>query len=125
MVSFQRRNSPSISRQARSGSLLGESSTAGTGHNLPDAETWPCRTAELLKAQFAGRDIEFINAAAGGYTTFESDGRLWSRLRFFRPDIVVVYHGWNDMYYFNPTDLDAITRWRVLDDGTWSLVRRD
>jgi hypothetical protein len=29
------------------------------------------------------------------------------------------------MYYFNPTDLDAITRWRVLDDGTWSLVRRD
>lgn len=65
------------------------------------------------------RQIEFINAALGGYTTFESYGRLWSRLRFYSPDIVVVYHGWNEMYYFRR--VDKIANWRTLPDGSWGL----
>lgn len=80
--------------------FLGESSTAGTGHNLADTNTWPWKVVEKLKAE-TGLKIDFINAALGGYSSFESYGKLWSRLRFFLPDIVIVYHGWNDMYYFN------------------------
>src|SRR5215471_11080551 len=91
--------------------FLGESSTAGTGILLPDSLTWPWQVAELLRQRPGRRSrIEFINAAIGGFTTFESYGRLWSRLRFYSPDIIVVYHGWNEMYYFN--SVDKLADWR-------------
>ncbi len=80
--------------------FLGGSSTAGTGHNLPDDNTWPWETVKKIKSE-TKHNLDFINAALGGYSTFESYGRLWSTLRFYKPDIVIVYHGWNDMYYFN------------------------
>ncbi|HWN45348.1 MAG TPA: SGNH/GDSL hydrolase family protein [Thermoanaerobaculia bacterium] len=98
--------------------FLGESSTAGMGVNLKDADTWPWKTVERIR-QKTGRKVDFINGAAGGYTTFESYGRFWSRLRFFDPDIVVVSHGWNELYYFD--DPDSILSWRTLPDGSWSL----
>jgi GDSL-like lipase/acylhydrolase family protein len=100
--------------------FLGESSTAGTGTLLPDSVTWPWQVAENLRRR-PGRTekIEFINAALGGYSTFESMGRLWSRVRFFSPDIVVLYHGWNEMYYFK--QVDRIADWRTLPDGSWGL----
>lgn len=100
--------------------FLGGSSTAGTGQNLADEDTWPWQAAELLKNKSRYR-IEFINAALGGYTTFESYGRLWSRLRFFSPDVIVLYHGWNEMYYFD--DFENITNRRTLPDGSWSLKK--
>jgi hypothetical protein len=100
--------------------FLGESSTAGTGTLLPDSLTWPWQVTEMLR-HHPGRTsrIEFINAALGGFTTFESFGRLWSRVRFFSPDIVMVYHGWNEMYYFNR--VDQLATWRTLPDGSWGL----
>lgn len=98
--------------------FLGGSSTAGTGHNLADEDTWPWQATDILN-KTTGHRVEFINAALGGYTTFESFGRLWSRIRFFSPDIIVVYHGWNEMYYFD--DVDNITTRRTLPDGSWSL----
>jgi lysophospholipase L1-like esterase len=100
--------------------FLGESSTAGTGTLLPDSITWPWQVAENLRHRPGRTDrIEFLNASLGGYSTFESMGRLWSRVRFYSPDIVVVYHGWNDMYYFNA--VDRIANWHTLPDGSWGL----
>ena len=101
--------------------FLGGSSTAGTGNSLPDEATWPWRVTEILRRRFPAERIEFLNGALGGYTSFESYGRLWSRIRFFSPDIIVVYHGWNEMYYFNRDD--DIARWRMLPDGDWSFDR--
>ncbi|MGV3587609.1 MAG: SGNH/GDSL hydrolase family protein [Adhaeribacter sp.] len=107
--------------------FLGESSTAGTGKNLADAETWPYKTIQLLKAKLPGINIEFINAAVGGYTSFESYGRLWSRVRFFQPDIILVNHGWNDMYYFDDNknmlllNTDAAGDWN-LDKPQYKLA---
>ena len=98
--------------------FLGESSTAGTGVNLKDSDTWPWKTVEMIRKKTDAK-VDFINAAAGGYTTFESYGRLWSRLRHFDPDIVVVTHGWNEMYYFDK--VDEILSWRTLPDGSWSF----
>ena len=100
--------------------FLGGSSTAGTGRNLADAETWPWLTVELVRKQVP-QQVDFINAAVGGYSSFESYGRLWSRIRHFAPDIVVVYHGWNEMYYFNKAD--DILSWRTLPDGSWSIAQ--
>jgi len=97
--------------------FLGGSSTAC--NELPDEETWPWRTVERLRAALPGRRIELLNAALGGFTSFESFGRLWSRVRFFRPDFVVVYHGWNELYYFR--DASSAARWRVREDGSWGF----
>jgi lysophospholipase L1-like esterase len=99
--------------------FLGGSSTAGTGFNLPDEDTWPWKVADIIGRDLNGKKLEFINAALSGYTTFESFGRLWSRVRFFSPDIVVVYHGWNEMYYFN--EGLKIASWRTLPDGSWGF----
>ncbi len=100
--------------------FLGESSTAGTGTLLPDSITWPWQVAENLRHRQGRSDsIEFLNAALGGYSTFESMGRLWSRVRFYSPDIAVVYHGWNEMYYFKA--VDRIANWHTLPDGSWGL----
>ncbi len=98
--------------------FLGGSSTAGTGRNLRDEDTWPWQTIAMLR-QKVDADIDFINGALGGYTSFESYGRLWSRIRHFSPDIVVLYHGWNEMAYFD--EVDNIVSWRTLSDGSWSL----
>ncbi len=98
--------------------FLGGSSTAGTGFNLPDKDTWPWRTMEMLKTLAPG-NYEFINAAVGGYSSFESYGRLWSRIRHYSPDIVVVCHGWNEMYYFDKAE--NIISWRTRPDGSWSI----
>lgn len=99
--------------------FLGGSSTAGTGVNLPDEATWPWQTAVLLQERFPEYNIEFINGALGGYTSFESYGRLWSRIRFFSPDVVVVNHGWNEMYYFDR--IDNMPAWRTSPDGNWDF----
>ena len=103
--------------------FLGGSSTAGTGHRLTDEQTWPWRTADLLREKFPERRIEFLNGALGGFTTFESYGRLWSRIRFYSPDVVLVNHAWNEMYYFSRAD--DIHRHRVLRDGGWNFDSPD
>jgi lysophospholipase L1-like esterase len=105
--------------------FLGGSSTAGTGNDLADGDTWPWHVAEELKAAMPeGQQLEFINAALGGYCTFETFGRLWSRLRAYEPDVIVMYHGWNEMYYFDLTDPERFVEWKTLPDGSWSLDRK-
>jgi hypothetical protein len=117
-------STPEISVDKAEGTVrivfLGGSSTAGTGHNLADADTWPWQTVAMTRGRVRLR-LDFINAAIGGYSSFESYGRLWSRLRHFAPDIVVVYHGWNEMYYFNQAD--DILSWRTQPDGSWSIAQ--
>ncbi|MFH1812403.1 MAG: SGNH/GDSL hydrolase family protein [Pseudomonadota bacterium] len=100
--------------------FLGGSSTAGPG--LADDQTWPWQTIEALRRNPEIPAIDFINAALGGYTSFESIGRLWSRLRFFSPDVIVVYHGWNEFYYFETAALDNIHKWRMDSEGGWSIT---
>jgi len=106
--------------------FLGGSSTAGQGGDeadLADKDTWPWHVAEALRAAHPGQPIEFMNAALGGYSTFESMGRLWARVRFYKPDVVVLNHGWNELYYWKAKHMDEPTNWRRLDDGGWSLNR--
>lgn len=91
--------------------FLGGSSTAGSVGLKSNNDTWPWKTIEVLKNKY-NLKVDFINAAQGGYSTFESYGKLWSRLRFLDPDIIVMYHGWNDMYYFNDTYADNPLEWR-------------
>ena len=88
---------------------LGESSTVGNGN--VDEQTYPRILERLLQEKFPGQKISVINGAAGGYSTRESLGYLQARLIYYRPDIVIVMHGWNDMYYFTKTD-EELSQWR-------------
>lgn len=102
--------------------FLGESSTAGTDPNISDKYTWPKLVADKVQEKIPNKKIEYINGALPGYTSFESYGRLWSRIRYFSPDIIVVYHGWNEMYYFN--EVDKLINRRTLSDGSWSFEKK-
>jgi len=125
-------STPSLSVIKPPGTLrvvfLGGSSTAGTGPmsgaTFADEETWPWQVISRVRDAFPERQIEFINAALPGYSSFESYGRLWSRVRFFSPDVIVVYHGWNEMYYFTRSREEIIS-WRTFSDGSWGLEHTD
>jgi lysophospholipase L1-like esterase len=88
---------------------LGGSSTVGNG-NI-DQETYPMQLQRMLRNKYPNKIITVINAAAGGYTTIESLGYLNSRLRYYQPDIIIVMHAWNDMYYATKSD-EEISKWR-------------
>jgi hypothetical protein len=84
-------STPEIELKKQAGTLrivfLGGSSTAGTGWNLADKGTWPWITISKLQNRHAHIRFDFINGSLGGYSSFESYGRLWSRLIHFSPDI--------------------------------------
>ncbi|MBW2998904.1 hypothetical protein KY321_05170 [Candidatus Woesearchaeota archaeon] len=63
--------------------FLGGSLTASMGVNLDDNETWSWKTVEALKNLRINIKFDFINTAQGAYTSFDSYGRLWSRISFF------------------------------------------
>ena len=46
-----------------------------------------------------GKHVEFINAGVDGYTSAQEYLYLVSDLLRFKPDLVVVYDGWNDLVY--------------------------
>jgi len=101
--------------------FLGGSSTAGTGMLLADEDTWPFRAWLHLKKKFPSRNVEMINAAVNGYTSFESYARLWSEVALFEPDIVVCYHGWNEMYYFDDCSPERLFRRKWDREADWSF----
>ncbi len=76
--------------------FLGDSTTfcAEVSNN---SVVWPSLVAQLLNAKF-GRDyFDYINAAVPGYTLKASQARLAADVAPLQPDIVVIYHGSNDL----------------------------
>lgn len=66
----------------------------------PEGRDWPHRIqARLRRAVAPG--IEVINAGIGGHASFDSFGRFLAEGHTFQPDIVLLYHGWNDIKTFH------------------------
>jgi len=65
--------------------------------NVPDNETW-CQILEdrLNRKQSPNLKFEVINAGVPGYTTAESMVNLSLRIIDLNPDVVIVYHSYND-----------------------------
>ena len=101
--------------------FFGGSSTAGTGVNLEDEFTWPWIVGEKLRS-ITSKKVEILNAALGAYTTFESFGAFWSRVRYYKPDIVIVNHAWNDMYYFRQNNEHMALNWKKKDSWEYKKV---
>jgi len=64
------------------------------------------RLQEKLRARFPEREIEVINAGVPWYTSQHSLINYLFNIRDFEPDIVILWHGINDLYHsFSPPKL--------------------
>ncbi|MCP3960103.1 MAG: hypothetical protein GY719_19835 [bacterium] len=89
---------PELSAQKPAGvfriAALGGSTTYT--HKVEDnAETFTAQLERLLREQVSS--LEVINAGVGGYTSWESLINLQFRVLDLQPDLVIVYHGTNDV----------------------------
>jgi lysophospholipase L1-like esterase len=99
---FAQRDTVHVGR--RPGSLrviaMGESTTQG--HNT-DVGNYPVYLKATLQQWARGYvDIEMINAGVSGWTSDQLALRAERQLAAYRPDIVVLYAGWNDFQSYDP-----------------------
>jgi lysophospholipase L1-like esterase len=97
---------PAIARAKSPGALrviaTGNSSTFGWGVN--DDETYPSQLAARLRAKLGSREIEVMNAAIPGFTTFQGSRLLADEILALTPDYVVLSYGFNDSRLAASTD---------------------
>jgi len=74
---------------------IGGSTTANV--NLSFDENWPGQLEALLQQALPGNTIRVINAGIPGFDTAQSIGNLALRVMPFDPDVVVIYHAYNDL----------------------------
>lgn len=65
-----------------------------------DPLIWTVVLEKKLREKY-GEKIEVINAGVPGYSAFESKINYLYRIRPLEPDVVIVYHTWNDMKRFH------------------------
>ena len=80
---------------------IGDSCTFGTG----DYETaYPALLNKELQSRIPGpARLEVVNAGVEGHTSRMALSRLQHNVTPLRPDIVIVYIGWNDLMKFDPS----------------------
>ncbi len=71
-------------------------STTFCGEN-PEGKTYPDILARLLREARPGLDVEPVNAGVPGYTAVETVIDFALRAQALEPDLVIVYHGVNDV----------------------------
>ena len=90
---------------------LGGSSTFNYGAR--QGRTWPARLSERLSRQL-GRPVEVINGGTPGYSSYQSSKRFEHQFSEWEPDLVVIYHMWNDLKNFWMTDAEElIQKWDI------------
>ncbi len=79
---------------------IGASTTANL--NLSFEENWPGRLGALVQQALPDTSVRVINAGVPGFDTAQSIANLALRVIPFRPDVVVIYHGYNDLKAIRP-----------------------
>ena len=74
---------------------IGASTTASL--NLIFEDNWPGQLGAMVQKAFPGKKVRVINAAVPGFDTAQSLGNLALRVMPFKPDVVVIYHAYNDL----------------------------
>ncbi len=76
---------------------LGGSTTFGTG--VTDSETWPA----LLQAKL-GNKFSVVNYGVPAVATTDAIIQLALVVPEIKPDFVILYEGWNDIYYYHDSN---------------------
>lgn len=100
---------------------LGGSTTFGL-YCRDNDHTWPALLEQRLRAVYPDRDIEVINAGVPGYTMTNSLANFRERVQPLKPNLVIIYHGPNDLSYeqrrvFGGDHSDAEA------DGVWPVTQ--
>ena len=74
---------------------IGGSTTANI--NLAFDENWPGRLAFLVQEALPDKTVTIINGGVPGFDTAQSIVNLALRIMPFNPDIVIIYHAYNDL----------------------------
>lgn len=95
---------------------LGGSTTFGE-YLQSHEEAYPHQLQTILRDTYGYDNVEVINAGVPGYTTWESAVNLLLRIPDLKPDMVIVYHGINDLNprLSDPKYYDGIN----LGKGVW------
>jgi len=64
-----------------------------------DQAAWPARLQFWLRKLAPERPVEVINAGTPGYRVIDNLIRLEIDLYQYRPDIIILYHGHNDLFW--------------------------
>ncbi len=73
---------------------LGDSCTFGDG--VANWESYSNVLEKLIRLAFPDREVNVLNAGVPGYTTYQIDRYLRTRLLKYKPDVVTAYVGFND-----------------------------
>jgi len=74
---------------------IGASTTANV--NLQFDKNWPGQIGDSLQKKYPDKYFRIINAAVPGFDTAQSIANLALRVMPFKPDIVIIYHAYNDL----------------------------
>ena len=74
---------------------IGGSTTANI--NLSFEENWPGYLGALVQKELPEQKVRVINAGIPGFDTAQSIGNLALRVMPFQPDLVIIYHAYNDL----------------------------
>jgi hypothetical protein len=72
-----------------------------------DSETWS-EKVEVQLSRELGRPVEVLNAGTPGYSTWQSVRLYERKLHKWKPDMVLVYHLYNDSLVFRHHDLERV-----------------
>ncbi len=74
---------------------IGGSTTANI--HLQFEKNWPGHIGDSLQKNFPNKHFRIINAGVPGFDTSQSVTNLALRVMPFKPDIVIIYHAYNDL----------------------------
>jgi lysophospholipase L1-like esterase len=90
---------------------VGDSCTFGSGFWR---ETYPAIVGQILDADARSSRFEVINAGIEGYNSEFALDRIRTELLAYRPDMVILYIGWNDLMKIDPRNEQATGRYAGL-----------
>lgn len=66
---------------------------------MPDDDMFTVKLQKNLQEQL-GRNVEVINCGVPGWSAVHSLVNYMFRVRYLKPDMIIIYHTWNDIKYF-------------------------
>lgn len=80
--------------------IVGASTSASI--SLEVSENWPGLLGKMVQKKYPGKKITIINGAVPGFNTAQSIGNLALRIMPYQPDVVIIYHAYNDLKAIRP-----------------------
>jgi len=113
-----RGRAPDVPRPEGVFRIMAMGGSAAFDYLVGEGNSWPEMLAKLLQDDVT-LQVESFNAGVNGYSSRETLAFYHDKIRFLEPDMVIFYHGWNDVKYMDmfkeQVDVDSffyVKSWR-------------